>query len=215
MKRSAYGMVFLVFLFVAAVALGTVTAASADPCALQLGYPIMPISYVNSATQVVVPLSTSCSTQFGNQLFAAGTAYDLTTNTNAASANTVLTSVNGGYTFNGQLGFSLPPSAQGHWLQVSITIFSNQNGNKLTSNGEAFQVNAGTTEVVTTTLTQQVPTEFAPPLSNGGSGHPRYVILGYVAIAAILATVIIVTVALVVYSRQSRSYYTVQPRVGY
>jgi len=215
MKRFAYGILFLIFLLVVAIALSDVTSTSADPCALQMGYPIMPTYYVNSATQVVIPLSTSCSTQFGNQIFAAGTAFDLTTNTNVASANTILTSVNGGYTFNGQLAFNLPPSTQGHWVQVSITIFSNQNGNELTSNGEAFQVNSGTPLVVTTTLTEQVPTQFAPPLSSEGTGHPRYIILGYVAIAAILATVIIVTVALVVYSRRPTPYYPAQPRVGY
>jgi hypothetical protein len=204
----------LIIVFLAAAALSNLATALADPCALQLGYPIMPTYYTNSAVSVIVPLSTVCSTQFGSQLFAAGTAFDLTTNTNAASVNTILTTVNGGYAFNGQLGFNLPPSTQGHWLQVSVTVYSNQNGNELTTNGEAFQVNTGTQQVVTTTLTQQLLTQLSPPLG-GGSGRPRFVILGYVAIAAILATVIIVTVALVVYSRGQPSYYPVQPRGGY
>jgi hypothetical protein len=128
--------------------------------------------------------------------------------------STILTTVDGGYTFNGQLGFNLPPSTQGHWLQVTVTIFSNQNGNELTTNGEAFQVNAGAQQVVTTTVTQQLPTQLAPPLGEG-YGRPRFPIFGYVAIAAILATVIIVTVALVVYSRKQPTYYPMQRRPGY
>jgi hypothetical protein len=135
-------------------------------------------------------------------------------NTNAGSVSTILTTVDGGYTFNGQLGFNLPPSTQGHWLQVTVTIFSNQNGNELTTNGEAFQVNTGTQQAVTTTVTQMLPSQFAPPVDDE-YGQPRFSIFGYVAIAAILATVIIVTVALVVYSRKPPAYYPTQPRPGY
>jgi hypothetical protein len=174
----------------------------------------MPTPYANSAVSVAVPLSTTCSTPYGSQLFATGTAYDLATNTNAGSVSTILTTIDGGYTFSGQLGFTLPPSTQGHWLQIMVTIFSNQNGNELTANGEAFQVNTGTQQVVTTTVTQQLPTQLAPPIDEEYE-RPRFPIFGYVAIAAILATVIIVTVALVVYSRKQPTYYPVQPRAHY
>jgi len=214
-------LLLLSIVFLAAVTSCSVAVALADPCALQLGYPIMPTPYANSAVSVAVPLSTTCSAPFGSQLYAAGTAYDLTANTNTGSVSTILTTVDGGYTFNGQLGFNLPPSTQGHWLQVTVTVFSNQNGNELTSNGEAFQVNAAqqivtTTaqQAVTTTVTQQLPTQLAPPLGEE-YGRPRFPIFGYVAIAAILATVIIVAVALVVYSRKQPTYYPMQRRPGY
>jgi ABC-type antimicrobial peptide transport system permease subunit len=62
-------------------------------------------------------------------------------------------------------------------------------------------------EVVTATVTQQVtyqtPEQFAPSVSN----QPGHFILAYVAIAAILATVIMVIVGLVVYSRRTATYY--------
>ena len=213
-KRSELTITLLAIVFAATVAFSSVALASADPCALQLGYPIMPTPYANSAVSVAVPLSTTCSAQYGNQLFATGTAYDLSANTNAGSASTILTSVDGGYIFNGQLGFNLPPSTQGHWLQITVAIFSSQNGNELTTNGEAFQVNVGAQQVVTTTVTQQLPSQLAPPLDEGNT-RPRFPIFGYVAIAAILATVVIVTVALVVFSRKPPTYYPMQPRPGY
>ena len=99
-------------------------------------------------------------------------------------------------------------------MQVTVTIFSDQNGNALTTNGEAFQVNNGVQQVLTTTVTQQLPSQLAPPLDEENT-RPRFPIFGYVAIAAILATVIIVTVALIVYSRKPLPYYPMQPRPGY
>jgi hypothetical protein len=158
-----------------------------------------------------VPVSATCSTSYGNQLYANANAYDLNTNTAADSANTILTSVNGGYTFTGQLGFNLPASTQGHWVQVSVSIFSSQAGEPLTTTGEAFQVNTETVQVITTTVFPQTSLQPAPSASGTYSGHSF--IFAYVAIAAIMATVIIVTVALIVFSRKPISSYPV-PR-GY
>jgi hypothetical protein len=79
----------------------------------------------------------------------------------------------------------------------------------VTTTGEAFQLNPGTLEVVTTTVTQSTPStpaEYAPPDTYGTYQRPRF-IFAYVAIAAILATVIIVTVGLLVYSRRPQPYY--------
>jgi hypothetical protein len=180
----------------------------ADTCSAQLGYPIIPSVYANTVVTVVVPLSATCSTPYGNQIYANANAYDLNTNTSADSVNTVLTSVNGGYTFTGQLGFNLPASIQGHWVQIAVTIYSDQSGNQLTTSGEAFQVNSGTGQVITTTITQPPSGQFAPG-TQGTYGGRRGFIFAYVAIAAILATVIIVTVGLIVYSRRQTGYYPV------
>jgi len=182
----------------------------ADACSAQLGYPIIPSVYANTVVTVVVPISATCSTQYGSQVYATANAYDLNTNTAADTVNTVLTSVNGGYTFTGQLGFNLPASIQGHWVQVAVTIYSDQAGNQLTTSGEAFQVNTGTVQVITTTITSLPAGEFAPG-TPGTYGGRREFIFAYVAIAAILATVIIVTVGLIVYSRRPNRYYYPTP----
>ena len=197
--------------FSLAFAITSPKAVSADPCSVQLGYPIIPSVYANAIVTVIVPVSATCSTSYGSQLYVNANAYDLNTNTAADSVNTILTSVNGGYTFTGQLGFNLPASTQGHWVQVSVSIFSSQAGEPLTTTGEAFQVNTETVEVITTTVFPQTSPQFAPSASGTYPG-PRF-IFAYVAIAAIMATVIIVTVALVVFSRKPTSSYPV-PR-GY
>jgi hypothetical protein len=83
-------------------------------------------SNYNWNIQMSVPVSASCSYTRG-QLYATGNAFDTTSGTNLASANTVLNNVNGGY-YNGQLVFTLPPSVMGHPLQISISVYSNYNG---------------------------------------------------------------------------------------
>jgi len=195
--RYSYLLAFLAFSL--AFAITPPNAVSADPCAAQLGYPIIPTVYANTIVTVVVPISATCSASYGNQLYANANAYDLNTNTAADSVNTILTSVNGGYTFTGQLGFNLPASTQGHWVQVSVSIFSNQAGNPLTTTGEAFPVNTGTVQVATTTVFPQTSLQYAP-------GAPEPQSFAYVAIATILAIVIIVTAGLIVFSRKPVSY---------
>jgi len=197
---------------VVSVAAYTQTCALADPCSAQLGYPIIPATYANTIVTVVVPLSATCSAPEGGQLYAAATAYDLNANISAGTVNTILTSVNGGFTFTGQLGFNLPASTQGHWVQIAVTIYSTLSGGQLTTTGEAFQVNSGTVQVVTTTVTQSTSNQYAPQLTETETNQGAR-IFAYVAIAAILATVIIVTVGLLVYSR--RSVGTYQPPRAY
>lgn len=76
--------------------------------------------------QMTVPVSVSCSYN-GGQLYATGNTFDTTSGTNLASADTVLNNANGGY-YNGQLVFTLQPSVLGHPLQISISVYSNYNG---------------------------------------------------------------------------------------
>jgi hypothetical protein len=95
-------------------------------------------------------------------------------------------------------------------VQVAVTIYENQSGGELTTAGEAFPVTAGPAQVITATVTEQTAYQFAP--AEATEQQPHF-ILAYVAIAAILATVMIVTVGLVVYSRRPSGYFQV-PR-GY
>ena len=203
MRPVNYGLSLLVLLLV--VAPCSLSFVFASACSAQLGYPIIPLAYANQSITAVVPVSATCSAASGQQLYATASAYDLNTNTSASTVNTILTSVDGGYTFTGQLGFNLPPSTQGHWVQVAVTIYASQAGGELTTAGEAFPVTPGTGQVVTATVTEQSPYAFAPS-ATGTNERPHY-IFAYVAIAAILATVIIVTVGLVVYSRRPTGYY--------
>jgi hypothetical protein len=191
-------------LFVAALAVAptSLSFVFASPCSIRLGFPIIPLASADQSVTVVVPVSAVCSTAYGSQLYATASAYDLNTDTSAITVNTIMTSVDGGYTFTGQLGFDLPPSTQGHWVQIALTIYSGQSGVALSTAGEAFPVTAGGGEVVTATVTEQASYAFAPDSSTA-----NHSVFAYVAIAAILATVIIVTVGLVVYSRRPTGYY--------
>ena len=200
-----YLLTFLVFSL--AFAITSPSTVSADPCSVQLGFPIIPAVYANTIVTVVVPLSAVCSTSFGNQLYVNANVFDLNSDTAAGSANTLLTSVNGGYTFTGQLGFNLPPSTQGHWVQVSVSVFGSQGGKPLTTNGEAFQIDAEAVQVITTTVFPQTSIQSAPSAPSAPETYPEPPsIFAYVAIAALVAVVIIVTVGLVVFSRKPVNY---------
>jgi hypothetical protein len=130
------------------------TFVSADPCTATLSYPIIPVVYSNQNVPIVVPLSASCTTYYSNQLYATGSAYDATVNTGLGSASTLLSSVSGGTNYNGQLGFNLPPSTQGHSIQISVSIYSSQYGNLLTATSEIVQVGSSVQQTTTTTVTQ-------------------------------------------------------------
>jgi hypothetical protein len=130
---------------------------AADPCIAQLNYPIMPTGYSYSNIPIVVPVSATCTTYYGSQLYATGNAYDTTSNAGLGSVSTVLQTVNSGTTFNGQLGFNLPPSTQGHTVQLSVSIYNGQYGNLITATSETIQVGTGTQQVTTTTVTEAYP----------------------------------------------------------
>ena len=117
----------------------------------------MPTTYSYSNIPIVVPMSATCTTNYGSQLYATGNAYDTTSNSGLGSVNTVLQSADG-VTFNGQLNFNLPPSTQGHTVQLSVSI-NDQSGNQITATGETIQVGTVTEQqqVITTTVTQAAP----------------------------------------------------------
>ena len=202
--------------------------AQAQPCTAVLSYPVMPSTYSYSNVPIVVPMSATCTTTFGNQLYATGNAYDATSNVGLGSVNSVLQSPDGGTTFNGQLGFNLPPTTQGHTVTISVSLYSSQYGDLVTSTSETFQAVIGNQQieqVATTTVTQpypyptQSPTPYpiqTPPVQQPLQQHP-YVhqsqfqtlnrnnsLLGYVAIAAILVAVVVATAGLIVYSRRQQ-----------
>jgi len=117
---------------VIAVATNSDFALAQQPCQAQLGSPNVAnqqYSYGNyySGFEVTLPVSASCSFYAG-QLYAVGTAYDTTYNTNIGTANAVLTSTYGGYGYTGQLTFNLPVSVQSHSVQFSVSIYGSQNG---------------------------------------------------------------------------------------
>jgi hypothetical protein len=143
---------------------------SADPCTATLSYPTVPVQYGGTNVPVVVPILASCTTYYGNQLYATGTAYDLTSNVNAGSGNTVLSSVNGDMQFNGQLSFNLPQVSQGDSIEISVTVYSNQYGSPITTTSETVQIGTGTQQTVTTTVTEgqypyanPYPTQYPTP----------------------------------------------------
>ena len=159
MKTRIY-MITMLALTIALVTAGMGTRpVAAQSCTAQLNYPVMPTIYDGSNVPIVVPLSVSCSTFYGNQLYATGNLYDTTTGANLGSVNVVLPSVGGSSTvFNGQFGFTLPPSSQGDTAQVSASIYSSQYGNVITTTSITFpvfnQAQPQPFQVVTTTVTE-------------------------------------------------------------
>ena len=144
-----------IVLFVAILAVGLNSfQVSADPCAAQLGYPVMGqqyYGYYGSNVLVTEPVSVTCSFAAG-QLYAVGTAYDPIFNANVGTSNAVLIGTYGGNSFSGQLQFSLPISVQTHSVQFSVSIYNAQsgyyqpyyNGSLLTTTSATFVVTPST-----------------------------------------------------------------------
>jgi len=214
--------------------------ALADPCTATLSYPVIPVVYSNANVPIVVPISASCTTYYSNQLYATGNAYDATANVGLGTASTLLTSVNGGTEFNGQIGFNLPPTAQGHSVQISVSIYSSQYGDLITATSETVEIGPAVQQTTTTTVTAApyysyaypYPTAYPAPYQGNESqyyfepqsqGHHNFEthfqpetrsdtnLLDYVAIIAILAAVIIATVGLVLAGRRHTYSYWVPP----
>jgi hypothetical protein len=197
--------------------------AQAQPCTAVLSYPIMPTTYSYSNVPIVVPMSATCTTTFGSTLYASGNAYDATSNVALGSVNNILQSPDGGTTFNGQLGFNLPSSTQGHTVTISVSLYSSQYGDLIGATSETFQAVTGNQQVqqvVTTTATLASPLPIYPPIYPTqiptfpqSVQHHSYrhqtlnrnnSLLDYVAIAAILAAVFIATAGLVVYGTRKQ-----------
>ncbi|MGP8071336.1 MAG: hypothetical protein ACLP5V_15785 [Candidatus Bathyarchaeia archaeon] len=142
--------------------------AQAQPCTAVLSYPVIPATYPYSNVPITVPMSATCTTVYGNQLYATGNAYDATSNVALGTVNSVLQSSDGGTTFNGQLEFNLPPATQGHTVTISVSLYSNQYNDLVTSTSETFQAVTGSQQVqqvVTTTVTQAYQYPYQPPVS--------------------------------------------------
>ena len=125
-SRNCVILGVILFVAIFAVGLGSFQV-SADPCAAQLSYPIVTQQYYGSNVLVTVPVSATCSFQTG-QLYAVGTAYDATYNSNVGTANTVLSAIYGGNSFSGQLQFTFPILAQADSVQFSVSIYNAQTG---------------------------------------------------------------------------------------
>lgn len=123
-RKVSSHLVLILALVIGAIAVGAGNSpVSAQACTAQLGTSTTYTQqYYGSGFQVTVPVSTSCSFYAG-QLYATGTAYDTTYNSNIGSANTQLSSTYAGYGFSGQLQFNLPATAASHPVQFSVSIF--------------------------------------------------------------------------------------------
>ena len=227
-----------IVLIIAIIAVGAnsnLVSAQLQPCSTVLSYPIMPTTYSYTNVPIIVPMSATCTTNYGNTIYASGNAYDATSNVGLGTVSTILQSTDGGNTFNGQLGFNLPPTTQGHAVTISVSLYSSQYGDLISATSETFQAVIGNQLVSTTTVTQayqypyqnQYPTQYPYPASyqyqapsfqypsqqrpyrNPSQYQPLYLynssLLGYVAIAAILAAVVIATAVLVVYGRRQQA----------
>ena len=152
-----------------AVAGGSLVSAQiASPCTATLSLPGAPAQYSNSNFPLVVPVSASCTTYYGTQLYATGSAYDATSNTGLGTARTLLSSVNGGMQFNGQLGFNVPPTSPDDSVQVSVSIYASQGGNLITTTSETIPAGAGVQQFVQTVqqITTTTVTEGQYPYAN-------------------------------------------------
>jgi len=121
---------------------GLVSAQLQSPCTATLSYTVIPAQYSSSNVPFVVPVSASCTTYYGSQLYATGSAYDATSNTGLGTASTVLTSANGGTVFNGQLGFNQFQASPSDSIQISVSIYNSPGGNLITATGETVQLGA-------------------------------------------------------------------------
>ena len=232
-------VVLTVVLIIAIIAVGGISRpVAADPCLAQLSYPVMPTGYSYSSVPIVVPVSATCTTYYGSQLYATGNAYDVTSNAGLGSVSTVLQSVNGGNTFNGQLSFNLPSSTQGDTVQLAVSIYNGQYGNLITATSETIQIGFGNQQIITTTTVTQAyqnlyqnqylpQNQYPSPNMAPSYQHPSHEnrnqsqyqfrnqyssnLFGFVAIVAILAAVIIATAGLVAYGRRQQPVTWIPP----
>ena len=140
-NRVTVALVALVLLLGIMMVAGNSSLVAADSCVAQFGdSSLSTTQYYISNAQIVVPVTTTCSFNSG-QLYAVGNIYDTSTNNNLGSTNTILTSINGGNVFNGQLVFNILPLIQNDVLQISVSIYTNGfNGSLLTSATQTVQV---------------------------------------------------------------------------
>jgi len=158
-------------------------AQASNSCTASLNYPPTP-QYSSPNSPFVVPVSASCASYYGSQLYASGTAYDVTSNSALGSANSVLTAVNGGPQYNGELAFSTPPTSPSDSVQISVSVYDSPGGNLLTSTTETVPAGTGVQQpaplqtiqaVTTTTVTENQPAYANPyPYPYQPSSPPNY-----------------------------------------
>jgi len=181
---------------------GLAFAQVAAPCTATLNAPGVPAQYSNSNAPFVVPVFASCTGYYGTQLYATGNAYDVTSNTAMGSASGLLSPVNGGTQFSGQLAFNTPPTSPSDSVQVSVSIYDNQGGNLLATTGTTIQPGSAPAQpvqplqpvqqVVTTTVTDgpyanpypaaypspgqysYYPSQYPQPSSRPATSYPYY-----------------------------------------
>ena len=137
-----------------------VSAQVPSPCSASLSSPVVPGQYGSTNVQYIVPVLATCTTSYEGPLYAMGSAYDLTSNMELGSASSVLSSVNGGQEFAGELGFNLPPTSPSDSVRISVSVYSGQGGTLLTASSETIPADAGVQQpaqtvqqTVTTTVT--------------------------------------------------------------
>jgi len=168
--KSHIHLIVLLAISVTILIPATVTSlVYAQPCTATLGDPEAPTQNGTPNVSFVIPVSASCTTSY-SQLYATGNAYDTTSNISLGTTNAVLSSVNGGTQFNGQLSFSTPPTTQSDSVQISVSLYDNPGGNLITQTsetvaaGEAIQQSLQ--QITTTTVTvDQSP--YADPSPTG------------------------------------------------
>ena len=141
MKTRNYALLLLV-ITAAIVAVGASSSlVAADACTANLSTITTTASNGGSYIGVQVPVSANCTstTTANGSLYAVGDAYDTTTSTDLGSVNTVMTPVNAANIYNGELSFSIPSTAQGDTLQISVSVYNSQYGQLLTTAVETIQ----------------------------------------------------------------------------
>ena len=126
MKFHNRGFTLLFVISLAAVvAFIRITPAVADSCSARIGYSPPNSSFYSGNLVVVVPVVAKC-TFTSSQLYAAGYLYDTSTNTGMGESKIILIAPNGGTTYGGQIDFILSPNVQGHTLQITVSIYRDQ-----------------------------------------------------------------------------------------
>jgi hypothetical protein len=132
--------------------------------------------YYSSNVGLTVPVSATCSF-VSYQLYAVGTAYDTSYNSNVGTANTALSAMSGGNIFAGQLAFNLPSSVQGHVVQISVSIYNGQYGYYNSPPYGYYGQYYGSGSVLTTaTISYQINAGYYPnyPYYYGNPSYPNY-----------------------------------------
>jgi hypothetical protein len=162
-KTCNYALIILVLAIGLAVVATNNNLVSAQTCTAQLGSPNISMQqYYGANFQVTLPVSATCPFYVG-QVYAVGTAYDTTYNSNIGTANSALSATYGGNSFSGQLQFNLPTSAESHSVQFSVSIYSSQSGYGQQYYGGALLTTTSATFVVSPSYYQ-----------NGYQNYPYY-----------------------------------------